>query len=74
MAKALTADGKCPDCNTQITRPYDKDKGMTYYAVNSLIIDTKTGTVATRCARCKTDIDMPVMKMPIKLRKSSHAN
>ncbi len=74
MAKALTADGKCPDCKSQIVKPHSIDKSRTFYAVKSMIVNAVDGVVDARCARCKTELTMPVLKIPAKIRKRTHAN
>ena len=73
MAVKLTSKGKCPGCNNRIAKVDEKDPQRMFYKVKSMIINQDNGEVIATCSHCKTEMVMPAVKMPRKIRKKKHA-
>lgn len=44
-----------------------------FYKVRTMFIDQKNGDVICACSNCKTELVMPAVKMPRKLKKRPYA-
>jgi len=73
MAVKLTADGRCPTCTLKIAKPDAKDPQRMFYRVKSMTINQVNGAVICMCSHCKTELEMPAVKMPRKVRKKNNA-
>lgn len=73
MANKLTAQGRCPTCNEKIAKVDKVDPQRMFYKIKSLLIDQVNGGVVATCSNCKTEVEMPVVKMPRKLKKKTNA-
>ena len=69
MPRDLTPKGKCPGCGAQIARLDKGNARHMFYAVKSMVIDEDNGSVASRCLKCKTEINMPAIKMPRRVKR-----
>jgi len=61
--KRITIDGKCPQCSKQIITPDRDNPSRHYYLIKSMIV-SDDGDVSGKCGRCKTELAIPVIKMP----------
>lgn len=44
-----------------------------FYRVKSVIIDQDNGAMVASCSQCKTELEMPTVEMPRKVRKTKNA-
>lgn len=73
MAVKLTPEGDCPNCALKIAKPDEKDRRRMFFRVKAMIIDQVNGTVICLCTQCKIELEMPAIKMPLKVGKKKNA-
>lgn len=69
MARKLTSSGSCPVCSRQVLRKHDTDRKKTFYAMKSITVDRVNNEMVGHCSNCKTELEMPVMIVPRKIKK-----
>jgi len=57
MASATTKDGRCPVCRAKVVA-----HGQTEVIIRNAIlrVESATGRVAAKCARCKSWVEVPL--------------
>ncbi len=73
VASKLTPEGKCPVCKNKIAKVDEENPRRMFYKVRTMFIDQKNGDVICACSNCKTELVMPAVKMPRKLKKRPYA-
>lgn len=61
--RRILPDGRCPQCNRVIVSIDRSDKNRHYYLIKSMIVNNENGEVTGKCVRCKTELEIPVIKM-----------
>ena len=61
--RRILADGRCPQCFRVIVSVDREDENRHYYLIKSMIVNNKNGEVTGKCVRCKTELEIPVIKM-----------
>jgi len=67
MIKSLD-NGNCPQCRVKVVKIDRDHPNRLFYAVKSMMIDRDNGTVIARCSKCKTELQMPAVLLPRKLK------
>lgn len=61
--RRIMPDGRCPQCYKVIVSTDRNDESRHYYLIKSMIVNNENGEVTGKCARCKTEVEIPVIKM-----------